>query len=110
MSYSLDLCIQWKLDSIIKKKWKDSIPKGSVPEVRRMLLVSHGTLCVIDGVDAYVRSGGELVTFLSRTNLIAWTRFGQLALKEVYAWYNSGHIDADAVDKYIDDDLKRMLK
>lgn len=95
-----------------KKEWKDCIPKGSVPEVRRMLLVGHGVLCTIDGADAYIRSGSgaNMVAFLSRTNLLAWSRFGQLALKEVYAWYNSGHIDADEVDKYIDNDLKRMLK
>ncbi len=95
-----------------QKEWKDCIPKGSVPEVRRMLLVGHGVLCIIDGADAYIRSGSgaDMVTFLSRTNLIAWTRFGQLALKEVYAWHNSGHIDADVVDEYINNDLKRMMK
>ncbi|CAA6805386.1 MAG: Unknown protein [uncultured Sulfurovum sp.] len=51
-----------------------------------MLLVGHGTLCLIDGVDAYIRLGGEMVTFLSRTNLLAWVRFGQLGLKELNAW------------------------
>ncbi|MDO9267075.1 MAG: hypothetical protein Q7U00_08355 [Sulfurimonas sp.] len=93
-----------------QKEWKECIPKGNIPEVRRMLLVGHGTLCIMDGTHAAVRSGGEMVQFLLRTNLIAWTRFGQLALKEVYAWHNSGHIDAEAVDEYIDNDLKRMLK
>ena len=95
-----------------KKEWKDCIPKASVPEVRRMLLVGHGVLCIIDGADAYIRSGSgaDMVAFLSRTNLLAWTRFGQLALKEVYSWYNSGHIDADAVDEYIDSNLRQMLK
>lgn len=94
------------------KEWKDCIPKGSVPEVRRMLLVGHGVLCIMDGTDAYIRSGSgaDMVAFLSRTNLLAWTRFGQLALKEVYSWYNSGHIDADAVDEYIDSNLRQMLK
>lgn len=94
-----------------QKDWKDSIPSENVPELRRMLLVGHGTLCLIDGADAYIRSGAgsDMVAFLSSTNLIAWTRFGHLALKEVYAWYNSGNIDSDAVDKYIDDGLKQML-
>jgi hypothetical protein len=95
-----------------QKDWIDCIPKGSVPELRRMLLVGHGTLCLIDGADAYIRSGAgvDMVEFLSRTNLIGWVRFGQLAYKEIYAWYNSGHIDADAVDEYIDRDLRSMLK
>jgi hypothetical protein len=92
-----------------KKDWKHSIPNANIPELRRMLLVGHGTLCLIDGVDAYIRSGGEMVTFLSRTNLLAWVRFGQLSLKELNAWYNSGHIDADAIDKYLDKEYKKML-
>lgn len=98
-----------------KKEWKDCIPKGSVPEVRRMLLVGHGVLCIIDGADAYwqTKTKGtpiQAVEILLRTNLITWVRFGQLGLKELNAWYNSGNIDTDAVNEYIDNDLKRMLK
>ena len=92
-----------------QKNWKDSVPNANIPELRRMLLVGHGTLCLVDGVDAYVRSGGELVAFLSRTNLLAWVRFGQLSLKEVNAWYNAGNIDADAVDEYLDKEYKKMV-
>jgi len=93
-----------------QKEWNDSIPSADIPELRRMLLVGHGTLCLIDGVDAYIRSGGELVSFLSRTNLLAWVRFGQLGLKELNAWYNAGHIDADAVDEYLDKEYRKMLE
>jgi len=48
--------------------------------------------------------------FLSRTNLIAWVRFGQLTLKELNTWYNAGHIDTDAVDEYLDKEYKAMLR
>jgi len=92
-----------------KREWKESIPNGNIPELRRMLLVGHGTLCLIDGVDAYIRSGGEMVTFLSRTNLLAWARFGQLSLKELNAWYNSGHINAEVVDEYLEKEYRKML-
>ena len=92
-----------------EKDWRQSVPNGAIPELRRMLLVGHGTLCLIDGADAALRSGGEMVTFLSRTNLLAWFRFGQLSLKELNAWYNVGHIDADAVDEHLDRELKKML-
>ncbi len=94
-----------------KKDWKDSLPSADVYEVRRMLLVGHGVLCIIDGADAYVRSssGAEIVTLLSRTNLIAWTRFGHLALKEVYVWHKSGHINIEEVDKYLDEEFEAML-
>ena len=51
-----------------------------------------------------------MLTFLSRTNLLAWTRFVQLSLKELNAWYNAGHIDADAVDGNLDKEYKVELK
>ena len=89
--------------------WKDSIPNGNSPELRRMLLIGHGTLCLVDGVDAAIRSGGDIVTFLSRTNLIGWVRFGQLGLKELSAWYNAGHIDTEAINDYMGREYKRML-
>lgn len=92
-----------------KKPWKECIPTESNPELRRMLLVAHGTLCLIDAGDAALRSGGDMIQFLLRTNLIGWARFGTLALKEVYAWYNVGHIDVEAVDGYLDAELKKLL-
>ncbi len=93
-----------------KKDWKECIPNADIPELRRMLLVGHGTLCLMDGADAAIRSGGEIVQFLLRTNLLAWVRFGQLGLKELNAWYNSGHIDAEKVDKYLDEELKKLIQ
>lgn len=92
-----------------QKDWKDSIPSENIPELRRMLLVGHGTLCIMDGADAAIRSGGEMVQFLLRTNLIAWVRFGHLSLKEVNAWWNEGKIDEEAIDKYLEEDLKQIL-
>ncbi|MDD2357792.1 MAG: hypothetical protein PHX13_07765 [Thiovulaceae bacterium] len=95
-----------------KKDWKDSIPSADVHEVRRMLLVGHGVLCLIDGTDACIRSGNgaDIVTLLGRTNLLAWVRFGQLGLKEVYVWHKSGHINVQAVDEYLAKDLQTMLR
>ena len=92
-----------------KKPWMECIPSASNPELRRMLLVAHGTLCLIDAGDAALKSGGDMVQLLLRTNLIGWARFGTLALKEVYAWHNAGHIDVDAVDEYLDAELKKLM-
>lgn len=75
-----------------------------------MLLVAHGTLCLMDAGDAALRSGGEMIQFLLRTNLIGWVRFGTLAVKELHVWYKAGGIDVSAVDEYLDQDLRRMLK
>ncbi|MDP2226577.1 MAG: hypothetical protein Q8J78_03770 [Moraxellaceae bacterium] len=92
-----------------ERDWSECMPKGSVPELRRMLFVAHGSLCVVDGVDAGLRSGGEIILFLSRTNLIAWVRFGTCALKEFLAVCKDGSIDVDAIDEYLDDELERLI-
>lgn len=86
-----------------QKEWEKCIPQGNVPEVRRMLLVGHGTLCIMDGADAAVRSGGDMVQFLLRTNLLAWGRFGQLAIQELNARYDCGYISKDAMKKFLEE-------
>jgi hypothetical protein len=93
-----------------EKDWKECIPNANIPELRRMLLVGHGTLCMIDAADAGIRSGGNMVEFLLRTNLIGWVRFGYLGLKELNAWYNSGEIDPEKVDEYIEKELYLMVR
>lgn len=92
-----------------EREWKECIPSANQPELRRMLLIAHGSLCLVDGADAAIRSGGELVQFMLRINLIAWARFGTLTLKELNAWYSSGGLDIDAVDEYLDAECKRLL-
>jgi len=74
-----------------------------------MLLVGHGALCIVDGVDAAIRSGGLIIPFMLRCNLIGGARFGTLALKELGACYRSGGLDIDAVDGYLDAEYERLL-
>jgi len=93
-----------------KKDWGDCLPHAKIPELRRMLLIGHGTLCLVDGVDAYIRSGGDMVSFLLRTNLFGWLRFGLLALKEMYVWYKADHINCKAVDEYLYLEYKKIYK
>lgn len=92
-----------------KKPWSDCIPSANNPELRRMLLIAHGSLCLVDGADAALRSGGDIVQFMLRSNLIAWARFGTLALKELRVWYKEGSLDIEAVDAYLDAEYKRLL-
>ena len=66
-----------------RKPLKDCIPTVSHADLRVMLLFGNGTLCVMDGIDAGVRSGGNFLMFFMRLNLIAWFRFSTLVLKEV---------------------------
>lgn len=91
------------------KAWQECIPNASNPELRRMLLVGHGALCLADGVDAALRSGGDIVQFLLRTNIIGWARFGTLALKELRCWAQAGRLDLELVDKHIESEYKRLL-
>lgn len=93
-----------------KKDWKDCMPSANIPELRRMLLVGHGALCLVDGIDAGLRSGGDPVQFLLRTNLIGLVRFGHLSLKELKAWIKSGKMDIEKVDEYLDNEFKEMLR
>ncbi|AOY76465.1 hypothetical protein [Clostridium formicaceticum] len=49
-----------------KKDWKDCIPTDKHADLRMMLLIGHGTLCLMDGADAAIRSGGNAVAFILR--------------------------------------------
>lgn len=89
--------------------WGECLPSANNPELRRMLLVGHGTLCIIDGADAAIRSKGYMIQFMLRANIIGWARFGTLALKELKAWCRAGGLDTEAVDQYLDAEYERLL-
>lgn len=73
-------------------------------EVQRLLLVGHGSLCMVDGVDGYIRSAGgkNLVVMLSRLNLVGWARFGLASFREVTYLYKT-HENL----KKLDEDLEK---
>lgn len=62
---------------------RECIPTHKHEDLRVMLLMGNGTLCVMDGIDAGIRSGGNFLAFFMRLNLIAWFKFVVLVLKEV---------------------------
>ena len=67
-----------------KKPFKECWPSIKHPNLRMMLLIGNATLCVIDIVDAGIRSGGDFLTFFMRLNLPAWYRLVMLVLKDVF--------------------------
>ena len=70
----------------MEKPLNECIPTSRHDDLRVMLLISNGVLCVIDGIDAGIRfasSGGNWLTFFMRLNLVAWCRFFVLVLKEI---------------------------
>ena len=82
--------------------WKESIPFGNRPELRRMLVVGHGTLCLVDGVDAAIRSWGNPLDFALHLNMIAWAKFAFSALQEIRAIYKSDCLDIESMDKALE--------
>lgn len=66
-----------------KKPFNECIPTSKHNDLRIMLIIGNGTLCIMDGADAAIRSGGNWVKFFLRLNIIAWYRLLSLVLKEV---------------------------
>lgn len=72
-----------------KKDWKECIPTKEHADLRIMLIVGNATLCLIDGADAAIRSGGNALVFVLHMNLIAWTRLLLLVFRELRIRYGS---------------------
>ena len=75
-----------------------------------MLLVGHGTLCLIDAGDAFVRNPDvNWVGFFSRLNFVAWMRFSYLGLRHAYSILNNDielyryKLRSEAFGKFTDD-------
>lgn len=66
--------------------WSECIPSSNDKVLRLMLLISTGTLCVMDGIDALIRGWGNAVTICLRMNYIAWLRLLFLVGKELQAY------------------------
>ncbi len=92
--------------------WKDCKPfVDSHRSLHKMLLVSNGSLCLIDGVDAYVRSGGNLLSCMLRMNIVVWARFITLVFKyliisEERKKYEKNHILNQEEIKRIEKEIK----
>lgn len=65
------------------RAWKDCIPNSSHGDLRIMLITGNATLCIIDGFDAAIRSGGNFIQFVLRLNYIAWYKLIKSVIKEV---------------------------
>lgn len=77
--------LAWSIRQIFqyKRPLKECVPTEQHDSLRVMLLCGHGTLCLVDGVDAAIRSGGNPLQFVLRLNLVGWCRLVKLAIKEV---------------------------
>ena len=93
-----------------KKTWLDSVPFGNQPELRRMLLIGHGTLCLVDGIDARIRAKGCLLSFALHLNVVAWARLGFSGALEIRTLYKENAIDLNAMDKDLETEWETLMK
>ena len=91
------------------REWKECIPNAKHGDLRVMLIVGDATLCVIDGADAAIRSGGNFVEFVLRMNFVAWMRLIKLVLKEVMIRLGADAEDMSEVLVRINEDLREYL-
>ncbi|WP_392486137.1 hypothetical protein ACER0A_011035 [Haloimpatiens sp. FM7315] len=98
-----------------KKSWDECIPTNKHADLRAMILVGNGALCLMDGADAAIRSGGNALKFVLRLNMVAWFRLILLILKELSIRYGISYDDIKkeyekinvALDKYLEQ-LKKI--
>lgn len=90
---------------IRKKTWKESIPTSKHADLRIMLIVGNGTLCLVDGTDAAVHgvAGGNIISFICHLNLAGWTRLIMLVLKELCIRFGP------VLDKVINDFIDNVM-
>ena len=89
--------------------WSDCKPTAKQPSLRRMLLVGHGSLVLVDLTDAAVRGGGQPATMLIHMNFVAWIRFGYLGWREVHGLIKRDAERLRRIDETIDTELKELL-
>ena len=82
-----------------KKDWKECIPTEKHGDLRLMLLIGYTTFCLIDGIDAGLRSGGDMVQFILHLNYVAWVRLIMLVFKELIIRY--GPFIKEYLDKFL---------
>ena len=82
-----------------KKDWKECIPTEKHGDLRLMLLIGYTTFCLIDGIDAGFRSGGNMVQFILHLNYVAWVRLIMLVFKELIIRY--GPFIKEYLDKFL---------
>lgn len=75
------------------RPWKECVPTSQHADLRWMLIISNGALCIVDGLDAAVRSGGNLIKFVLRLNIIAWFKLILMILKEIMIQYSITYED-----------------
>lgn len=86
-----------------KKPWEESLPTKKHADLRIMLIVGNGTLCIVDGADAAIRGHGNVVSFILHLNLVGWARLVMLVLRELKIKYGP------VIDRYSREFVDKIL-
>lgn len=106
--------VLWALKRRIYHKcaWRDCIPSNIHSSLRWMLIVSNSALCLVDGIDAMIKSGGNIVIFVLNLNIIAWFKLILMILKEIMIRYSFTYDDLklqfQKINAALDDYLQRL--
>lgn len=84
-----------------KRTLMECIPTKKHDDLRMMLLLGNGVLCLMDGADAVIRFKGNWISFFLRLNIIAWFRLASLALREVCIRFGISFALQKQLDAYI---------
>lgn len=91
------------------RPWKECVPSNKHADLRCMLIVGNCTLCLFDGMDAAIRSGGNPILFFMRLNIIAWFKLVLMIFKEILIRFDFTYADLaiqlrcvnQALDEYL---------
>ena len=94
-------------------EWKKCIPSLKYNSLHGMLIISTAGMCLLDGIDAYIRSGENIVKFILRLNLVAWERllvlvFKYVAISRAKIKYEIQHEKNLLVIKNIEENTKQL--
>lgn len=117
------ICFTIKRHYYHKEPWSQCIPIVLLREInnpesnavilRRMLLASYGSMCLVDFGDAAICSGGvNSLDFLLHLNFVAWKNFAvNLAISGVMEMrlnYSATHLNVKKLDSDLKDEWERL--
>lgn len=85
-------------------------PINPDPNLQRMLLVGHGTLCVLESGEAAIVHAGNPVEIALEMNFVAWIRFAGLGYREIVNIYARKERNIARMDKDIQEEWERLVK
>lgn len=80
------------------------------PNLQRMLLVGHGTLCILESGEAVVTHYGDPLQIALHMNFMAWLRFGWLGYREINGIYARRVRNLARMDEDIQDEWRRLAQ